>query len=383
MPAALPQHAQMWKIAGLWQLSSRDHSGGIEFSMKTCDPVHSFVRKLTLRFAVVAVLLTLSASTLAQEPKPSVPEYEGEFFTDLTHSIQSRIKVDISRTLRLAHRRSHVHGVLVVLNSMRDFPDMPQDFPKFTAKLFKEWQIGDADTHKAVLVVFAIKDRKFGVNYSTGLTQKLSDQIRKDMVPDVTNALKANDIGKAMKSAAEVLADNLPDASNRSGTSRGGVPGAPVKHTTRTTRERRSLPSSSGGSHSSGQSSSFGGFGCFGLIIGAFILFAIVSAIGGMFSGRRHGYGGGMGGGYYGGGGGGGFMSGMLTGGLMGYMFGNSGHSHGYGGHGSHYGGGDFTETTTTESWTDGGGGGGFDSGGGGFDTFGGSDMDGGSFGEW
>ncbi|MDA1017947.1 MAG: TPM domain-containing protein [Planctomycetota bacterium] len=351
--------------------------------MKALDSKREIVRMRVVGLIALSMLLAIPAATFAQQPKPAVPDYEGEFFTDLTHGIPARVKVDISRILRMAHRKSHVHGVLVVMNAVEDYPGMPQDFKEFTAKLFNEWKIGDADTHKAVLVVFSIHDRKFGVNHSKGLPQSLSDKIRKDMVPGVTNALKANDIGKAMQLAAEVVSDNLPNATPQAGTRPAGAPVAPTKHITQTTRERRSLPPSGSGSHTSG-GSSFGGLGCFGLMIGAFILFAIVSAISGMFSGRRHGYGRGMGGGYYGGDGGGGFMSGMLTGGLMGYMFSNSGHNHGSGGHGSHYGGGDFTETTTTESWSDGGGGGGFgDSGGGGFDTFGGSDMDGGSFGEW
>lgn len=307
------------------------------------------------------VLMTALAMAVSPASAAEAPDYDGEFFTSLrAEGLHGRTKVEISKTLRLAAQASRIHPMLVVIDRLSDFPRMPQTIDGFATALAKDWKVGDAETKKGILVLFSIGDRKLFVSKTANLDQSVSDAVAKAMGGKVTDALREGDVTRAMKLAAGAIAETLPDQ----GSSLGAAGGGKVRTVTRTTRTRTPF----GGYSRRGGRGLGGGFGCFGILI----MFLVVSSIIGSLTGRG-GWGRGMGGGYYGGGGG--FFSGMLAGGMLGHMFGG-----GYGGWGGGYGGGGggFTETTTTESWTDSGGGGGF------FDSFGGGDFDGGgSFGEW
>jgi uncharacterized protein len=344
-----------------------------------------------IQAAVAGLVLVLAAAPA----RAQVPDYEGEFFTDLTHSVSARQKVEISRTLRVAAESSRVHPMLVVVDRMASYPDLPQNEKDFATRLFEEWKIGDATTKKGVLALFSIGDRKYYIVKSTNVDQSMTDSISDGFKQGTLTALRDGNVTKAMTLAAQTMATSLMQSpAPRSVTS------TPVHTFTRTTHDH----------HVDGQavpwtppSHSYhvgtGGGACCFFIIGSFLLlwffvFVIRSLTGtGGYGPNYGGYYGGGGGYYGGGGGGGGFLSGMATGGLLGYLFGSggsSGYSSGWGGGWGSGGGGSYTDTTTTETWSSGGGssdwssGGGGDSGGGGFDSFGGGSTDGGgSGGSW
>jgi len=294
------------------------------------------------RFATpVAVLAAACVLLAGLSALADVPDYEGEFFTDLSDTLSSRQKVEISRALRVGAQASRIHPMLVVIDQMSDYPDLPQDIGKFATELANSWKIGDHETKKGILALFSLQDRKFFIARTANVEQRVTDSIQKSMMSRVASSLKSGEVPRAMLLAAQNIAENLPAASSRtssSGKASGGA-AAPTKTVTRTTRTR----------HYTGRSRRYRSGGTtFGSIIGLLFFAIFFMAIFSMLSGGRHGYG------------------------------------RGYGGYHGDYGG-DFTETTTTESWTEGGG---FDSGGGfdvgGFDSFGGGDFDGGgSFGEW
>jgi hypothetical protein len=339
------------------------------------------------------VRLALGAGLLLAAALPAraqSPDYEGEFFSDYTHSVPTRTSVEISKTLRVGAQQSRVHPMLVLVNRMSDFPNMPQSVDEFATKLLHDWRVGDVDTHKGVLALFSIGDHKFWVVHTAELDRSVNDAISSSFKGGVTDALKAGDVARAMQRAADAIAASLARASSSSSSSSS----QPVHTVTTTTHTHTETPSYSRPvSYSSGGSGS--GMGCvvglFGFMVIAFVVISLVSAL----SGASRGYGGGYyGGGYYGGGGGGGFWSGMATGGLLGYLFGNSGSSSYYSGGGSSgwggwSSGGSSTDTTTTETWSWGGGSSdsssSSSSGGGFFDSFGGgsSSGDSGSGGSW
>ncbi len=375
-----------------------------------------------------AARLALAAGLLLAAALPAsaqTPDYEGEFFTDFTHTVPARTQVEISRTLRIAAEQSRIHPILVVIDSVSSYPGMPQDVKGFARRLNADWKIGDVDTHKSVVALFAIKDRKFDVEHSDNVDRSVTDSISRAFAGATTQALKNGDTARAMQRAAEAIAASLPraTATHSSGGSSGtSTPTHTKTVTTRThtanNRTSSSVPYTPPTTHwSSGSSHSTGfGLGCFGFIIVSVIIVWVLSAIFSALSGVSRGFGrpyhgysggyGGYGGGGYGGGGGGSFLGGMATGGLLGYLFGNSG-SHYHSGWGGGYsstpwssggwsGGGSsdssYTDTTTTETWSWGGGSSdsssSYDSGssgGGFFDSFGGSSMsnDSGSGGSW
>jgi uncharacterized protein len=333
--------------------------------------------------ALLAGFVLLAAGTA----RAQTPDYEGEFFTDLTHQIPARAKVDMSRKLRIAAEDSQIEPMLVVIDSVASYPSMPQDGQEFADKLAKDWQIGEVTTHEGILALFAVNDHKYFVARTSNVSESVTDAISASFKRGTLDALKAKDVTRAMSLAADAIASELPAAS-RGSVSGGGTP----VHTVTTTTHTHVVNDSpvSYGYHSS---SGGGGLAICPLIGFGLLAWLVMSVFQSVFGASR-GYGGGYGG-YYGGGGGGGFLSGMATGGLLGYLFGNSGSSYGsgwgsgWGSGGSSWGsgGGSYTDTTTTDTWSSGGGGSSGSSGGssgGGYDSFGGGNFDGGgSGGSW
>jgi len=328
-----------------------------------CRPISAARRSAQ---ATALGLLVFLLSAFAPLPLSAFPDPDSEFFVDLTGQVRGRDKMEIGRALRSACEESRVHAMLVLVNSMADYPDMPQEILAFSNKVGTSWNVGDKTTHKGLVVVFAVKDRKFGAAPTRELNiPNLSDSIRNSMQGRVVGYLKDGNVSGAMRVAASNIAEQLPAISQ--GTASGAI--NPNTRTTTTTTRRVVSP---GYTRHYNHSSSGSGW-----LVGIIFLFVVFFMISSAFSGASHGYG--QGGPGYGGGGG--FFSGMLTGGLLGWMFGGHG---GWGGgyYGSGYGSGydETTTTTTTDSWSSGSS----DSGGGSFDSFGGGGFDGGgSSGEW
>lgn len=364
--------------------------------------------KSRLTAALTAALLVAAAAPA----RAQTPDYENEFFTDFTHSIPVRQTVAISRTLRVASQSSRIHAMLVVIDSVATYPSMPQNAKDFAARLARDWNVGDVDTHRGLVALFAIEDHKFYVAKTDNLEQQVTDRITAAFNPGTLQALRAGDQARAMTLAAQAIAQTLPARSGASGSSSGSP--QPTHTITRTTHEHRVDPSpytqpytppSSYSPSSSSGGAPFGG--CLFFIVGSAIFVWVLKAIFSSVSGVSRGYGRSFGN-YYGGygpsygGSSGGFLSGMATGGLLGYLFGNRGSSgwgsSGWGGSG--WGGSgwgssgssnsSYTDTTTTETWSSGGGDSSWSSGGdsssssSGFDSFGGGNFDGGgSGGSW
>lgn len=238
-------------------------------------------------FAALIVTAVTAAPAQAQENNVGVLDYEGEFFTDLTKSIPTRQKVDISRKLRVAAQSSLVHPMLVVIDELATYPQMPQDIQKFAAELANQWQIGDQQTKQGVLVLFSLKDRKFFVAKTSNLPQSVSDAIAGAMMGRVRDSLQSNDVARAMSLAADVIAEHL--SSGRAAAT------SPAKTVTRTTHERRYIDQQ----RDAGGPIGFG----MGLICPFFVLAIFFVVITSIMSGSRRGYGRGYRGPYYGGGG--------------------------------------------------------------------------------
>jgi len=327
------------------------------------------------------LLLGLVVPVLAQDsPQEDKLVMESDFLNDYTGALRTVDRITIRRTLRDLSQRSKYRVMLVLINSMADYPEFPQQQLEFTTALINKWQKADSEYAPHLVVMFALKDRKFAVGKQKNVPQEVSDGVKKQIEGRPTAELRKGKTGRAMFLLAQAIADTLPDkgqpATGRQSSSTSRHTPADLSHgRARPARQRQAQPQPQPRRRRSGFR--------FGWIISIVVGIFIISIISSIFGGRRRGYGGGMGGGYYGGGGGS-FLGGMMTGGLLGMMFGG-GRSWGSGGYhdnddwgssggglgGSDFGGSDF-------------GGGGFDGGGfdgGGFD--GGGFDGGGSFGEW
>ena len=364
----------------------------------TCFPVRN--RQLfLLPLVLLGLFLFGPAGTLFAQDK--YPELEGEFFSDLTGKVDAATKREIARDMRHSLQDSKIHVVLACINRMGDYPKLPQQIEKFSEAVAERWEIGEKKSKLGILVLFSIDDRKFSVNKTKEMSTRLTDDIKAQLMDLPVKALKQNNVALAMRRAKNVLLETVPSFDSAKGAknvvgngkARSGKTRSTTSPVTNRNQTRRQPPTRvikqekrSGGA--------MGGLFCAGF---AFLMIFLVVI--GIFSSSSRGYGrsgyGGRGYGYgHGPGyGGDGFFSGMLTGGLLGSMFGGSHHG---------WGGGYHHEEHHHHHYDDGGGydaggydaggydAGGYDAGGydaGGFDygadTFGGGDFDGGSFGEW
>lgn len=203
------------------------------------------------------LLVGLCLSSLAH----AVPEYDGEFFTDFTHRVTGRKKTEVSRVLRLSAETSLVHPMLVVVDRLADYPDMPQDIQQFATRLANEWRIGESTSKKGLLALFAIQDRAFFIARTDNVEQSVLDRIRAAIGGRTTDALRRGDVPTAMLLAAENIATALPPSA------------APTTVTTRTVTRTRREVRSSGGPLFSGHVSDGGS------VVAAFFFLSIVLCV--------------------------------------------------------------------------------------------------------
>ena len=175
--------------------------------MRTFNPGICLNRCWISALFIFSILL-FGSPGIAADPK--VPDYQGGFITDFTKTIPSKQRVLISRTLRMASQSSRIHVMLVVINKMADYKQMPQKIGKFAAKLAQEWKIGNAKTKQGLLLLFSLRDRKFFISKTSNLPLSLTEKIRNGVVKRAIIHLKKKETAKAMAVIAKVVLESVP-----------------------------------------------------------------------------------------------------------------------------------------------------------------------------
>lgn len=323
--------------------------------------------------ALFAGPLVEASSVRAEQVAPSLPEFENEFFNDLSGSVSNAQKIEISRNLRLASESSQIHSMIVVIKSVSDYPGLPQEVHPMAVQLARERKIGSQKTHQGLLALFALEDRKFTVANSNNVSPKIAESIRDAFNGRVRARLKDGQAGQALVFASEDLASLLPKAGAAPRAAAQGYGGSGNSLNSAVPTQRLAVPHQSEAGKPEAQTSpSWGWVTWIAVLFGGYVLLSLLARL---FSGG--GGGGGLGGGSPGWGG---LLGGLLGGGLLGYWLGSSSsHASDSNHDGGAFGGGG------SDGSSDGGphgGSGSSDSGG--FDSFGGGDFGGGgSDGDW
>lgn len=112
---------------------------------------------------------------------------------DYTNTISESAKSEIDSLIRNYFQKTTNQLGVLVIDSLEG-----EDIEGFSNRVFTQWGLGSKDKDNGVLLVFAIKDRKFRIEVGQGLEGFLTDVESKRIQDQVKNHLKSGEYGKAI-----------------------------------------------------------------------------------------------------------------------------------------------------------------------------------------
>ncbi len=249
----------------------------------------SWIKVAFLTFLIVGLALALGAEPVSQL-RPT------GYVNDFAHVLEPSTIAQLTSIYQQIDQKAHAQIAVVTINSLEG-----SDIESYAVDLFKKWGIGSKSTDHGVLILLAVKDRKYRIEVGYGLEPILPDGKVGGFGREAVPYLRQNEYNSALILMTSRVADVI--AQDAGVTLTGARPQAPAEPRVRP--DRRMSP--------------------VGLVVLAIIILLVLFTplrnvlfwfllFGG---GGRGGYGGYGGGGGFGGGGGGfgGFGGGSSGGG--------------------------------------------------------------------
>lgn len=233
-----------------------------------------------MRCRLLAVLLLFAAIASAIDPKQFQPQ---GYVSDFAGTLDASSEADLERYCTQVGKSTGVQIALVTIKTLEGSP-----IEDFAADLFRQWGIGKKSNDEGLLLLLVVQDKLSRLEVGRGLEPTIVDGTAGELLDAMRPALRANDYGAALTTAARSLGQQIARSK-----------GVTIDETSLPRRRVREQP----------QELPFGA-----IVVIVFILFALT-----MGRGRRGGRGGG-----------GGFLPGLILGNVLGRSS--------YGG----YGGGGF-----------------------------------------
>jgi uncharacterized protein len=125
------------------------------------------MRNSTARRVLLAIVI-ISTQWLSAEPVASLKP-EG-YVNDFAGALDESTRAYITQTCQQLDQRAHAQVAVVTINST----DGKEIFD-YSVDLYQSWGIGKKATDRGVLVLFAVKDRRYFINVGYGLEPVLPD----------------------------------------------------------------------------------------------------------------------------------------------------------------------------------------------------------------
>jgi uncharacterized protein len=276
-------------------------------------PVQSSAMRGAAKFLTFIALLVVYVGTAVAEPVSSLKP-QG-YVSDFAGVLNEKTKADLNELGRQLNEKAKAQLAVVTINSTDG-----EDIFDYSVDLYQKWGIGPKKTDHGVLILLAVKDRKYYINVGYGLEPILPDGKVGGFGREAVPYLKGGDYDGAVRLLASRVAEVIAKDA-----------GVPI---TTTAPPRRAVDDGT---------RQLTGLQALGLLFGLFVLFVIISALarkGGPRGPGRRGGGSGLGPFILGSGMGGGWGSGGWGGGFGGGGFGGGGGGFGGFGGGSTGGGG-------------------------------------------
>ena len=123
----------------------------------------SWIKVAFLSFLIVGLALALGAEPVSQL-KPT------GYVNDFAHVLEPNTIAQLTNICQQIDQKAHAQIAVVTINSLDG-----SDIDSYAVDLFKKWGIGSKSTDHGVLILLAVKDRKYRIEVGYGLEPILPD----------------------------------------------------------------------------------------------------------------------------------------------------------------------------------------------------------------
>jgi uncharacterized protein len=153
----------------------------------------------------VIALVLLSSVFACAEPVSSLRPTD--YVNDFAHVLTQDTVADLDSICSQIDHEAHAQIAVVTINSLDG-----SDIESYAVDLFKKWGIGDKSSNKGVLILLAVRDRRYRIEVGYGLEPILPDGKVGGFGREAVPKLRANDYGGAAAlmtlRVAEVIAQD-------------------------------------------------------------------------------------------------------------------------------------------------------------------------------
>src|SRR2546426_9675356 len=123
--------------------------------------------KWGVKFCLIVTALTLVRGA---QSEPVSQLHPTDYLNDFAHAIDQNTIARIDSICRQIDEKAHAQIAVVTVNSLDG-----SDIESYAVDLFKKWGIGSKSTNRGVLILLAVKDRKYRIEVGYGLEPILPD----------------------------------------------------------------------------------------------------------------------------------------------------------------------------------------------------------------
>lgn len=120
------------------------------------------------RVRILLAVVLLSAPWLRAEPVSQL--HPSNYVNDFAHALSDQTVSELNDTCLQIDQKAHAQIAVVTVNSLDG-----NDIDSYAVELFKKWGVGSKANNHGVLILFAIKDRRYRTEVGYGLEPILPD----------------------------------------------------------------------------------------------------------------------------------------------------------------------------------------------------------------
>ena len=149
------------------------------------------------------LIFTLVCSFVAAQPT-IVPQLQQQV-TDLTSSLNSQEKKELTRKLESIFNNTQVQIAVLIIPTTKD-----ETIEQYATRVFNNWRLGDAKRNDGILIIVAWSDRTVRIQVGYGLEEKVTDALAGDIIrSNMIPAFKQQKLAKGLELAIIALNNQL------------------------------------------------------------------------------------------------------------------------------------------------------------------------------
>src|SRR5438552_2383587 len=172
------------------------------------------------RTILLGILMLWISVLVCAEPVSQL--HPTDYVNDFAHVLDQTTIAQLDNICQQIDQKAHAQIAVVTINSLDG-----SDIESYAAELYKKWGIGDKSTNRGVLILLAVKDRRYRIEVGYGLEPILPDGKVGGFGREAVPLLKQNDYRGALLLMTSRVADVIANDAGVELT--GARPEAPVQ----------------------------------------------------------------------------------------------------------------------------------------------------------